>query len=79
MQLVERERVRVLGDQVGAVVRGAPRQAIRISALTQVFTRYYGYSLKPSHYGGNTLEELIGKLRNHVKVSLIGWVFSCLK
>nr|XP_027216010.1 meiosis regulator and mRNA stability factor 1-like [Penaeus vannamei] len=68
LQLVERERVRVLGDQVGAVVRGAPRQAIRISALTQVFTRYYGYSLKPSHYGGNTLEELIGKLRNHVKL-----------
>ncbi|XP_047474439.1 meiosis regulator and mRNA stability factor 1-like isoform X2 [Penaeus chinensis] len=68
LQLVERERVRVLGDQVGAVVRGAPRQAIRISALTQVFTRYYGYSLKPTHYGANTLEELIGKLRNHVKL-----------
>ncbi|XP_045606696.1 meiosis regulator and mRNA stability factor 1 isoform X2 [Procambarus clarkii] len=68
LQLVERERVRVLGDQVGAVVRGAPRQAIRITALIQVFTRYYGYSLKPNHYGSNSLEELIGKLRNHVKL-----------
>ncbi|XP_071550871.1 meiosis regulator and mRNA stability factor 1 isoform X2 [Panulirus ornatus] len=68
LQLVERERIRVLGDQVAAVVRGAPHQAIRISALTQVFTRYYGYSLKPSHYGSDSLEDLIGKLRNHVKL-----------
>ncbi|XP_042240421.1 meiosis regulator and mRNA stability factor 1-like isoform X2 [Homarus americanus] len=68
LQLVERERVRVLGDQVAVVVRGAPRQAIRLSALTQVFTRYYGYSLKPNHYGSNSLEELMGKLRNHVKM-----------
>lgn len=58
----------MLGDQVAAVVRGAPRQAIRTSALTQVFTRYYGYSLKPNHYGSETLEDLIRKLRNHVKV-----------
>ncbi|XP_069956765.1 meiosis regulator and mRNA stability factor 1 isoform X7 [Cherax quadricarinatus] len=68
LQLVERERIKVLGDQVSAVVKGAPHQAIRISALTQVFTRYYGYSLKPDHYGSNSLEELIGKLRNHVKM-----------
>ncbi|KAK8398550.1 hypothetical protein O3P69_004010 [Scylla paramamosain] len=68
LQLVERERIRVLGEQVGAVVRGAPSQAIKISALTRVFTRYYGCSLKPSQYGSSSLVELIGKLRNHVKL-----------
>ncbi|XP_068205935.1 meiosis regulator and mRNA stability factor 1 isoform X2 [Palaemon carinicauda] len=67
LQLVERERIKVLGDQIAAVVKGAPRQVIKISALTQVFTKYYGYSLRPSHYESTTLEELIGKLRNHVK------------
>ncbi|KAK7082553.1 hypothetical protein SK128_020988 [Halocaridina rubra] len=67
LQLVERERLKVLGDQIAAVVKGAPRQVIKISALAQVFTKYYGYSLRPSHYGSNTLEELLGKLRNHVK------------
>ena len=69
LQLVERERIRVLGKQVGAVVRGAPCQSIKISALTQVFTLYYGCSLKPSQYGSSSLVELIGKLRNHVKVN----------
>ncbi|CAL4082217.1 unnamed protein product, partial [Meganyctiphanes norvegica] len=72
LQLVERERIKVLGDQVATVVRGAPRQAIRISALSQVFTRYYGYSLRPHQYGANTLEEVIGKLRNHVKMAESG-------
>ncbi|XP_064094347.1 meiosis regulator and mRNA stability factor 1-like [Macrobrachium nipponense] len=67
LQLVERERMKVLGDQIAAVVKGSPRQVIKISALAQVFTKYYGYSLRPSHYGSTTLEELIGKLRNHVK------------
>ncbi|KAK3875906.1 hypothetical protein Pcinc_019252 [Petrolisthes cinctipes] len=68
LQLAERERVRVLGEQVGAVVRGAPHQAIKISALTQVFTHYYGYSLKASQYGCQSLEQLMAKLRNHVKL-----------
>lgn len=68
LQLVERERLRVLGEQVGAVVRGAPHQAIKISALTQVFIHYYGYSLRASHYGCQSLELLIAKLRNHVKL-----------
>ncbi|KAG0718693.1 Meiosis regulator and mRNA stability factor 1 [Chionoecetes opilio] len=68
LQLVERERIRVLGEQVGTVVKGAPCQAIKISALTRVFTRYYGCSLKPSQYESNSLPELIGKLRNHVKL-----------
>ncbi|XP_066944259.1 meiosis regulator and mRNA stability factor 1 isoform X6 [Macrobrachium rosenbergii] len=67
LQLVERERMKVLGDQIAAVVKGSPRQVLKISALAQVFTKYYGYSLRPSHYGSTTLEELIGKLRNHVK------------
>lgn len=68
LQLVERERIRVLGEQVAVVVRGAPQQAIKISALTQVFTHYYGYSLKPLQYGSDSLVDLIRKLRNHVKV-----------
>ena len=67
--------MKVLGDQVAVVVRGAPKQAIKISALSQVFTQYYGYTLKPSHYGCKTLLELIKRLRNHVEVCLI---FFCL-
>lgn len=68
LQLVERERMKVLGDQIGAVVKGSPRQVIKISALAQVFTKYYGYSLRPSHYETSTLEELVAKLRHHVKL-----------
>ena len=69
LQLVERERIRVLGEQVAAVVRGAPCHAINVSALTRVFTRYYGCSLKPSQYGSSSTIELMEKLRNHVKVN----------
>ena len=71
LQLVEREQMKVLGDQVAVVVRGAPKQAIKISALSQVFMHYYGYTLKPSHYGCETLIELIKRLRNHVEVCFI--------
>lgn len=71
LQLVERECIKVLGEQVAVVVRGAPHQAIKMSTLTQVFTHYYGYSLKPLQYGSTSLIELIKKLRNHVKVKLM--------
>lgn len=65
---MERARIKILGEQVAVVVRGSPDQAIKISALTQVFTHYYGYSLKPLQYGSSSLVDLIRKLRNHVKV-----------
>ncbi|XP_050703178.1 meiosis regulator and mRNA stability factor 1-like isoform X2 [Eriocheir sinensis] len=68
LQLVERARIKILGEQVAVVVRGSPDQAIKISALTQVFTHYYGYSLKPLQYGSSSLVDLIRKLRNHVKL-----------
>lgn len=82
LQLVERARIKILGEQVAVVVRGSPQQAIKISALTQVFTHYYGYSLKPLQHGSSSLVDLIKKLRNHVKVKslshhLLSWM-TCL-
>ncbi|RXG57250.1 Meiosis arrest female protein 1-like protein, partial [Armadillidium vulgare] len=46
LQLVEKERLRILGDQIFTLVKNSPNQMIGISALAAVFMHYYGYSLK---------------------------------
>ncbi|KAB7499816.1 Meiosis arrest female protein 1-like protein [Armadillidium nasatum] len=68
LQLVEKERLRILGDQIFTLVKNSPNQMIGISALAAVFMHYYGYSLKPSNYDCKDFAELIGRLRNHVKI-----------
>ena len=69
VQLVEREKTRVLGDQISLLIKGAPGQGLTIDALNQVFTHYFGYSLKPDRYGHDTLLSLLNSLASYVKVS----------
>jgi len=62
------ERLRVLAEQVSALVRSR-RSCMSLSALSMAFLRQHGYALRPEAYECSSLEQLIKCLHHSVTVS----------
>ncbi|XP_069692388.1 meiosis regulator and mRNA stability factor 1 isoform X2 [Periplaneta americana] len=55
------KRLSVLAEQVSALIRSR-HSCMSLSALSSIFLRHHGYSLKPEAYECSSLEELMKKL-----------------
>lgn len=74
--LKEEVKLKVLGDQLASLIMSHRPNDLSLSNLSSIFSWQYGYSLKPSAYGFNTIEELINNLSFAIKVS-ISSLISC--
>lgn len=70
MTLTIKERLRVLADQIVALIQSSRRQSMAVGALANAFLHQHGYALKPEAYECDTLEELMSKISHAVRVSL---------
>lgn len=68
MVLTLEERLRVLAEQISALVRNR-RSSMSLSALSIAFLCQHGYALKPEAYECSSLEQLINRLHHSVAVS----------
>lgn len=66
--LREEVKLKVLGDQLVTLVMSRRPNELSLVNLNSVFLWQYGYSLKPSAYGFNSLQELIENLNFAVKL-----------
>ncbi|XP_034936191.1 meiosis regulator and mRNA stability factor 1 isoform X2 [Chelonus insularis] len=67
ISLTEPERFRVLGEQISKLI-SKTRNGLLLSNIAQSFLRQYGYMLRPEFYGCSSVEKLVEKLNNYVKV-----------
>lgn len=69
--LKEEVKLKVLGDQLASLIMSHRPNDLSLSNLSSIFAWQYGYSLKPSAYGFNSIEELISNLSFAIKVNIL--------
>lgn len=71
VQLTMNQRLKILSEQVTTLVRShSGHQPLLLSYLPEMFRVHFGFALRPEQYDAGSLDELVGKLRNHVQVIL---------
>lgn len=69
VQLTMKQRLKILSEQVTSLVRNhSAHQPLLLNYLPDAFRIHYGFALRPEQYNAVSLDELVGKLRNHVQV-----------
>lgn len=69
VQLTIKERLRILSEQITLLVRNnSSQQALLLESLPEAFRIHFGFALRPEHYDVQSMEELVGKLKNHIRV-----------
>ncbi|XP_046650849.1 meiosis regulator and mRNA stability factor 1-like isoform X2 [Daphnia pulicaria] len=69
VQLTMKQRLKILSEQVTSLVRNhSAHQPLLLNYLPEAFRIHYGFALRPEQYNAVSLDELVGKLRNHVQV-----------
>ena len=69
LTLTETEMIKVLEEQVAALLKSCPNNEIHLPDLLASFMKFHGHSLHLLDYGVSTVADLIGLIPRIAKVS----------
>jgi len=69
IQLVQQEKLKVLGKQIVDVIQNNKKKYIPVSQLQEAYTNKFGFQLRLENVGFNTIEELLDHLQSWIKIN----------
>lgn len=76
ISLVAKEALKVVCEQITALVKSSRLQSIPLVALPSTFLREHGYALRPELYECDSVEEIIHKLSDSLQVRYYNFLWN---
>lgn len=68
LQLTDSERLSVVAEQIATLVKSSRRQSVQLDHLTEMYSRQFGYQLRPENHGKTTLVGLMKSLSTTLRL-----------